>query len=463
MINQQKQQASIFLILFLLLLTVNLQANVNLPAYFSDHMVLQQKSEVRIWGWAKPREKVEVRVGWTEETFSVQADNQAHWEVMVPTPAAGGPHQININGNNEVVIRDVWIGEVWLCSGQSNMEWPLSAGVIGAEEAIAAADHPRIRMFTVAHRTAMSPQIDLEGSWEVSTPETVAHFSAVAFFFARKLQRELGVPVGIIHSSWGGTPAETWMPESVFKENNDLATAAAMLEPVPWGPVEPARAYHAMIAPLLTYKIAGVLWYQGEANTKNAESYADMFSTLIESWRSDWGYDFPFYYAQIAPFRYGAGNRGTLVRDAQRRVLSVPKTGMVVTSDIGDTTDIHPRNKLDVGLRMANLALSNHYQVLDETTSGPLFQRLELDGKKINVYFDHAEGLHVRNGDLQGFEVAGADGRYFPARAFIRKGRVVVLSKEVRKPVAVRFAWGNTATPDLFNGVGLPASSFISE
>jgi sialate O-acetylesterase len=451
------------LILCILLISGELTANVNLPAYFSDHMVLQQKSEIRIWGWAKPREKVEVRVGWSEAVLSAEADNQAHWEVMVETPAAGGPYDIQIKGYNEINIRDVWVGEVWLCSGQSNMEWPLSGGVIGAKEAIAQADHPRIRMFTVAHRTAMTPQIDLEGGWEVSSPETAGHFSAVAYFFAEKLQKELGIPVGIIHSSWGGTPVETWMPETVIAEDKELAAAAALLEPVPWGPVEPARAYNAMIAPLISYKIAGVLWYQGEGNTINAEHYADMFGTMIKSWRTDWGYDFPFYYAQIAPYRYGAGNRGTLVRDAQRRVLAVPQTGMVVTSDIGDTTDIHPRNKLDVGLRMANLALTKHYKISDAVVDGPLFSRMETDGKKINVYFDHAEGLHARDGDLQGFEVAGADGKYYPAKAFIRKGKVVVLAKEVRRPVSVRFAWRNTATPNLFNAAGLPASSFISE
>ncbi|MCB0630497.1 MAG: sialate O-acetylesterase [Saprospiraceae bacterium] len=462
--NDQLNLKQVFLFtLFLCLIGGELLGNVNLPAYFSDHMVLQQKSEVRIWGWAKPREKVEVKVSWSDAVLSTEADNQAHWEVWVETPAAGGPYDISIKGYNEINIRDVWMGEVWLCSGQSNMEWPMSGGVIGAEAAIAKADHPRIRMFTVAHRTALAPQIDLEGAWEVCTPETVGHFSAVAYFFAQKLQKELGVPVGLIHSSWGGTPAETWISEEVIAGDKKLTTAATILEPVPWGPVEPARAYNAMIAPLRSYKIAGVLWYQGEANTVNAEYYTDMFGTLINSWRADWGYDFPFYYVQIAPYRYGKGNRGTMVRDAQRRVISIPNTGMVVTSDIGDTTDIHPRNKLDVGVRLANLALSEHYDVMDAATSGPLFKSMEIDGKKIVVSFDNAEGLHARDGALQLFEIAGRDWKFYPAKAFIKKGKVVVLSKKVGHPVAVRFAWGNTATPNLFNSAGLPASSFISE
>ncbi|PHN00859.1 sialate O-acetylesterase [Flavilitoribacter nigricans] len=453
------------LILFLTLMTLAplLRANVNLPAIFADNMVMQQNSSVKIWGWAKPNENVTVKVGWSTETFTYKTDNQAHWEVTVSTPPAGGPYDIEIEGYNKVMIRNVMLGEVWLCSGQSNMEWSLAGGVIGAEKAMANAQNPNIRFFTVAHRTATTPQIDLEGAWAVSTPENSRSFSAVAYFFAAKIQQELGVPVGIIHSSWGGTPAETWIPENKIRQDPALSAAADRLEPVPWGPVEPARAYNAMIDPLTTFPIAGVLWYQGEANTINAESYEDMFATLIRSWRELWGQEFPFYYAQIAPFRYGAGNRGTLVRDAQRRVLKLPQTGMVVTSDIGDTTDIHPRNKLDVGQRLANLALSRHYRVSDAVAAGPLFKNMEIDGRKVWINFENDEGLHATEKEITHFELAGADGVFYPAKAFFRKGRLVLLSKQVRHPKRVRYAWSNTATPNLFNGTGLPTSSFISE
>lgn len=454
------QKAFIFLSLFQGSL---LWADVNLPAIFANDMVIQQNSEVKIWGWAKPREEVTVSVGWDDRNYSATADNQAHWEVTLRTPPAGGPYRIDIRGNNEIILNNVMLGEVWLCSGQSNMEWPMSAGVIGAEAAIAASNNTKIRFFTVAHRTALSPQIDLEGEWQVSSPQTSPSFSAVAYFFAEKIQRELGVPVGIIHSSWGGTPAETWIPEARILDDQTLAEAAARLEPVPWGPVEPARAYHAMIAPLTNFPVAGVLWYQGESNTINAESYEDMFSSLIRSWRELWRKDFPFYYAQIAPFRYGEGNRGTLVRDAQRRVLQLPKTGMVVTSDIGDTTDIHPRNKLDVGLRLANLALKKHYQTFDGMASGPLFKSMEIDGRKVWIKFENDEGLYAKEDKITHFELAGADGVFHPAKAFFRKGRLVVISKRVRHPERVRYAWRNTATPNLFNVAGLPASCFISE
>ena len=451
------------LIMLFTLCTWQVWSNVNLPAHFSDNMVLQQNSQVKIWGWAKPNEEVTVKVGWNEETYTYKTDNQAHWEVLVNTPAAGGPYNIEIQGYNQVILQNVMLGEVWLCSGQSNMEWALAGGVIGGEKAMAAANHPNIRFFTVAHRTALTPQIDLEGNWQVSTPETSRGFSAVAYFFAEKIQQELGVPVGIIHSSWGGTPAETWMPETKIRNDQTLAAAAAQLKPVPWGPVEPARAYNAMIVPLTSFPIAGVLWYQGEANTINAESYEEMFGGLILSWREVWKKEFPFYYAQIAPYRYGEGNRGTLVRDAQRRVLKLPKTGMVVTSDIGDTTDIHPRNKLDVGLRMADLALTQHYKTADKTASGPLFKSAKFDGRKVWINFDNDEGLHAEGDEITHFELAGADGVFHPARAFFRKGRLVLISKRVRHPQRVRYAWSNTATPNLFNGAGLPTSSFISE
>lgn len=456
--------AKVFSILLICsLLTTTSWSNVNLPAFFADHMVLQQNSELKIWGWAKPNEMVEVKVGWSSETQTYKTDNQAHWEVIVQTPTAGGPYDIEIRGYNEIRLKNVLVGEVWLCSGQSNMEWPLSSGVIGAEAAIAASNHPNIRFFTVDHRTAFAPQIDLEGHWTVSSPETSPAYSAVAYFFAEKIQRELGVPVGIIHSSWGGTPAETWIPEASIRDDQTLNAAAAQLKPVPWGPVEPGRAFNAMIAPMTGFPIAGVLWYQGEGNTPNAESYENMFSALIQSWRELWRKNLPFYYAQIAPYRYGEGNRGTLVRDAQRRVLKLPKTGMVVTSDIGDTTDIHPRNKRDVGLRMADLALHRYYRVSDEIVSGPLFKSIDLDGKKVWINFENDRGLHVKGEEITHFELAGIDGIFYPARAFIRKGKVVVLSKQVRRPLRVRYAWRNTATPNLFNGAGLPASCFISD
>jgi sialate O-acetylesterase len=288
-------------------------------------------------------------------------------------------------------------------------------------------------------------------------------FSAIGYFFARKLNKELGVPVGIINSSWGGTPAESWMPEEVFQKDDFLREAAAKQVVVPWGPIEPARIYNAMISPLIQYRIAGVVWYQGEANTINAYAYKEMLTGLIKSWRSKWAYDFPFYFAQIAPYKYEKLFEGVEVRDAQRRVLDVPNTGMAVISDLCDTLNIHPKNKQDAAMRLANLSLNRYYKKSIAEDSGPLYKDLKVDKNKVIISFDHSEGLHSTGDKLTYFEIAGDDKVFYPADAKIKDQQVIVQSKNVKSPVFVRFAWRNTATPNLFNGANLPASCFTTE
>jgi sialate O-acetylesterase len=438
-------------------------ATISLPAIFGDQMVLQQNQSTVFWGWATPLEKVSIKVGWSTEEYTTTANSLANWALRIPTPKAGGPYEITVKGSNSIHLKDVLIGEVWLCSGQSNMEWSANSGIFNAKEEIANANHPDIRFFKVEKRTSSNPQIDLSGQWTVCTPETMSSFSAVAYFFARKIQQETGVPIGLINSSWGGTPAESWMPATAFEYDPVLAVSAATLPKAPWGPKETSVIFNCMISPLTAVKIAGVLWYQGEANTANAGTYDLTFSTLIRSWRYAWGYDFPFIYAQIAPFRYGEGNAGVRVRDQQRRAMNLPNTGMVVTSDIGDTSDIHPRNKLDVGLRMANWALYLAYGKTDIESSGPLYNSHKIGRDKIVVHFAHAEGLHSKDGDPGLFEIAGDDKVFFPATATIRKDSVHLTSDKVATPKYVRFAWSNTATPNLFNKAGLPASCFTTE
>lgn len=437
-------------------------ARISLPAIFADNMVLQQKTEVEVWGWGQPREKITIDFGWTDENQNIEVTNQGTWRTTVQTPTAGGPYTIEFKGSNKITLNNVLIGEVWICSGQSNMQWSANAGIDNAALEIQMANYPNIRFFSVHHRSATAPQIDLEGNWEECNSMTMQNFSAIAYFFARKVQHDMNVPIGLINSSWGGTPAEAWMPAEAITSNTRLAKAAEVLKPVPWGPVEVARIYNAMIAPLHAFKLAGALWYQGESNTINGEAYREMFGTLIESWRAKWGYDFPFYFAQIAPYKYGRPNEGAVIRDAQRRTLELPQTAMVVTSDIGDTTDIHPKNKQDVGLRLANLALANHYKSLATETSGPLFKRMVIKKNKVEVYFDHAEGLHYRGDQLTHFEIAGKDQVFHSAQASIEGDKVVVKSGAVARPTAVRFAWGNLATPNLFNAAGLPASCFTT-
>ncbi|WP_187263503.1 sialate O-acetylesterase [Pontibacter beigongshangensis] len=442
----------------------DVRANVQLPAIFGNHMVLQQNAEVTIWGWARALEDVTVTSSWDQKTVKTKASNQAKWEVKLNTPAAGGPYTIKIEGYNTILLEDVLIGEVWLCSGQSNMEWSARAGIDNAEQAVAQADFPSIRFFSVAHRTADAPQLDLGGQWVVCTPETMKDFSAVAYFFGKDLHQNLKVPVGLINSSWGGTPAETWVNPDLIEENKAMAASAATQKQVAWCPVEPGKTYHTMLRPLVPFRIAGALWYQGESNTNDPENYATLLPTLINNWRSDWGYEFPFYYVQIAPFKNYGLQAGARLRDVQRRTLQVPNTGMVVISDIGNNENIHPTNKHDVGKRLANLALNQTYGKKELPYSGPLYRDMKTEGNKAVLYFDHADkGLVSKGKKLTGFEVAGADQKFVKADARIIGNTVVVQAKQVKNPAAVRFEWNNAVEASLFNKDGLPASSFRTD
>jgi sialate O-acetylesterase len=445
------------------LLPITATANITLPAVFSNNMVLQQKSEITLWGWAKAMEQVTIRAGWMDQDVKLTVPNHGTWKVTLQTPAAGGPYTITLKGHNEITLNNVLIGEVWLVSGQSNMEWTPAMGINNAEAEISKADYPGIRFFTMNHGTSLNPQELGSGEWTVCTPQSMKNFSAIAYLFARKLYEQLGVPVGMINSSWGGTPAEAWTPASVIQGNEALKQAAVLQKPVPWGPVEPGVIYNFMIAPLVPYRIAGVLWYQGEANTVNATSYKALLTALVGSWRKVWGYEFPFYYAQIAPYTYGKNTDGVMVRDQQRRALDIPNSGMVVLSDIGDTTNIHPKNKQDAALRFANLALNRTYKTITIEDCGPLYKSITVEKDKAIVSFDHADGLHATGKKLICFEIAGEDRVYYPADAVIKGQQVVVSSKNVKVPVAVRFAWNNRATPNLFNGANLPASCFTTE
>ena len=439
------------------------KANISLPEIFSDNMVLQQKSDVILWGWAKTGETIVISADWMDSDITVKADVQGTWKTTIKTPGSGGPYNIHLKGQNEVILKNVLIGEVWLCSGQSNMEMSAQWGIDNADEEIKNANYPEIRLFTVSTSTSHFPQDHLAGKWSVCTPEEMKPFSAIGYFFARKLYKELGVPVGIINSSWGGTPAESWMPEETIQKSDFLREAAAKQKVVPWGPVEPARIYNAMINPLIPFRIAGVLWYQGEANTINYYAYKQLLSALITSWRDKWGYEFPFYYAQIAPYKYGNPFEGVEVRDAQRRALDVPNTGMAILSDLCDTLNIHPKNKQDAALRLANIALNRYYKTVKIEDSGPLYKGIFIDKNKAIISFDHSEGLRAAGDKLTYFEIAGDDKVFYPAEAKIKNGQVIVQSKKVKSPVAVRFAWKNTATPNLFNSANLPASCFTTE
>ena len=290
------------------------------------------------------------------------------------------------------------------------------------------------------------------------------NFSAVAYFFAKRLQNDLkNVPIGLISSNWGGTSAEVWMPESVFKKEPELLNAIADKKPNEYCPIEASIAFNAMIHPFVGYKIAGTIWYQGESNV-GSTIYDKTFASLISSWRTLWKEDFPFYYVQIAPYQYGENHfGGAEVRDFQRRTLQLPKTGMVVTSDISPTDDIHPKDKKSVGIRLANLALNNHYKTRNELVNGPLFKDIKIDKNRVLVNFDYSDGLYFKDKKNNQFEIAGADGVFFQAKAVIKNNQVILQSSKVKNPAKVRFAWANTAQSQLFNKANLPASTFISE
>ncbi len=448
----------------ILLFNLPVTATVSLPGIFGNHMVLQQDTVVTIWGWAKPNELVKITGSWDPGTeYTHKVDRHSFWSMDIKTPGAGGPYHLTIAGYNTIVIDDILFGEVWLGSGQSNMEWTPAGGIDHGEEEISQATYPEIRFFTVPTSTASTPQQLLNGEWVVCTPETMKHSSAVMYFFGRELHQKLGVPVGLINASWGGTPIEIWMPESRVSGDRALDRYAKMLKPVPWGPVVPGVAYNAMIHPLVPYRIKGALWYQGEANVGHPEQYAHALKSLVESWRSSWGYDFPFYYVQIAPFAgYGPDNvRGAMLMDQQRMAMKqIDNCGMVVISDIGNLQDIHPKNKIDVGKRLASWALSHNYGITGLPFSGPLPKSWEREEEKITVHFAYAEG-GLSSGDevLREFQVQAKDGTWLDAEAVI-KGSTVVVKSPVDQALGIRHAYRNDSNPNLFNRAGLPASCF---
>lgn len=454
-------------LLFVLFLMISSSAlaNVTLPNIFGDNMVLQRNSEVKIWGWANPKEEIKLVSGWNNQEYKAVTNNQAKWELTIKTPQAGGPYTISIKGYNEVLLKNILIGEVWICSGQSNMEMSASWGIDNGGEEVKNAANPNIRFFTVLKSTASNPQNNVLGNWTESTPETMKYFSAVGYFFAKRLREDLkNVPIGLISSSWGGTPAEIWMPEEVVQNDPVVLENAKKLNEQEYGPHQPGRAYNAMIAPIAGFKIAGTIWYQGESNVGSLV-YDKTLSALITSWRKSWNDEFPFYFVQIAPYKTGTNNFSNVtVRNSQRKILKeVPKTGMVLTSDISDTIDIHPKNKKSVGIRLANLALAEVYKTNSNLVNGPLFKEIKIEKNKVMISFDYADGLYFKNKTSNQFEVAGEDGIFFPADASIKNNQVILISKKVMKPVKVRFAWGNTTQSDLFNKANLPASCFTTE
>jgi sialate O-acetylesterase len=489
-------------------------AEVRLPGVFGDHMVLQREMSLPVWGWADPAEEVKVTLG--DQSKTATADSKGKWCVKLDALKAGGPHEMKVQGkNNTVQLRDVLVGEVWLCSGQSNMAMAVN-GVMNKEAEIASANHPKLRMLTVARKTAKEPQDNSGGQWRVCSPKTVAGFSATAYFFGRELHKQLDVPVGLIDSSWGGTPIQAWtgtkaheaVPElkpmidnlerqadsydpdkaqaqyekrlAEWKEAAVQAKAAGKVLKArrPQEPQEPqllpnspASLYNGMIAPLAPYAIRGAIWYQGESNA-GSKLYGLQLKTMIGNWREDWKQgDFPFLFVQLpnfmAPQQKPSEPVGgwPLEREQFLKTLTaVTNTGMAVTIDIGEANDIHPRNKQDVGKRLAQWALAKTYGK-EVVACGPLYKSMRVDGNKVVVDFDYVGGgLAARDGGrLKGFAVAGADKKFVWAEAQIVGDTVAISSPEVESPAAVRYAWANNPDCNLVNKAGLPASPFRTD
>jgi sialate O-acetylesterase len=442
------------------------RADVRLPAILGSHMVLQQNTEAQLWGWCTPREKIEVRTGWDTTTYRTTGTSGAKWSLRVKTPRAGGPYRITITGSNQVVLDDVLIGEVWLGSGQSNMEMSFNWGVKEYTAAMDSATNRSIRLFHIPRLTAAYPQDDTQGRWVVCTPEEAKRFSLVAYFFGQKLQQSLHSPVGLINSSWGGTPAEVWVPADTIAAHASLKEAAARLKPSEYWPTTPGATYNAMIHPVTPLTLAGVLWYQGESNVGAAANYRQLLPALITSWRAAWGKELPFYYVQIAPWAgYGKGDSSALLREAQTAALALPNTGMAVIHDLEDDIDeLHPHNKKDVGLRLANYALAQTYGQENIAYRSPRYKSMRVEKDRIRLYFDGADkGLVSKGGSPTEFYIAGEDRQFVKATARIEGNTVVVWSKEVKKPLAVRYGFTNVAMPNLYSREGLPVAIFRTD
>ncbi len=448
------------------------QAEVKLPSILGSHMVLQRDAPITLWGWDDSGQKVTVSLG--EDSASATANNDGLWMVELKALKAGGPHQIKIQGTTAITLEDVLIGEVWLCSGQSNMEWTVRQSLNPEEEA-RNGNHPQIRHIKFPHRPSAKPEDDIPSDgWKLATPETVPNFTAVGYFFGRKLQSELDVPIGLIGSNWGGTRIEPWTPPVGFQSVPALKEITDNLDNFPvvnqQGRVNhqtPLALYNGMIHNFRHLNFRGAIWYQGESNRGEGMLYHEKMKALIQGWRKVFdNADMPFYFVQLAPFTYGGSELALPeIWEAQTATLALPNTGMAVTTDISNLRDIHPKNKQDVGARLARWALAKTYGYKDLVYSGPLYKSHKVVGSNIEISFVHTAGKLATNDDkpLSHFQVAGADGEFKPATAVIKGEQVIVASDAVAKPVHVRFGWHQLAEPNLVNAAGLPASPFRTD
>jgi sialate O-acetylesterase len=457
-------------LLFLFLLASGLKAEIKLPTIFGNNMVLQQQTDAAIWGMADANKTVKITTSCNKKSYSAKAGDDGNWKINVATPAAGGPFSITISDGESITLDNVLIGEVWVCSGQSNMQMPMrgyrNQPVYGANEAIATSSNKNIRLFTVERAKTLSPLEDFNGEWEECIPANVVAFSATAYFFGRMVNQALDVPVGLICSSWGGTRIEPWMSEAGI-QNFDFVELPDKNKEGEFSQQTPTVLFNAMIAPMVGYGIRGGLWYQGEANRNQPLEYEKLMQGLIENWRDEWAIgEFPFYFCQIAPFDYGQGGiNSAFVRDAQRKAaLNTPNAGMACLMDAGEEDNIHPGNKKAAGERLAFWALAKTYGMEGIEYSGPEINEMTVEGHMVHLTFTHASnGFTTYGKPLNGFLVAGKDKNFRKANAWITNKGITLFNERIKEPVAVRYAWEDFTIGELFNTEGLPASSFRTD
>lgn len=496
------------LILFIICSYSTLFAEVRLPNIIGDHMVLQQGTPIRIWGWADVGENVTVTFSDQKKTIAANSDGE--WSIFLDSLEYGGPFEMIISGKNTIKFSNILVGEVWVSSGQSNMEWALALSE-NAETEILQSTYPNVRLFKVGKKAQSKPADDVMGLWTPCEPAYASGFSAVAYHFGTELYRNLKVPIGLIDASWGGSAIEPWMEINTLKSKDEFDPIIEKWEeclekyesmekihrmvneyvngvfeyriaskinrknkaitPQMPPPLEckdcvlsPGGMFNGMIAPITPFKIRGIIWYQGESNVPRA-NYQELFPTMIELWRAEWDLgDFPFLFVQLAPFAgdFYKEDKGSILREAQLKTyLDVPNTGMAVTMDIGNIHDIHPRNKKEVGRRLSLWALADTYSQKGIVKSGPIYKSMTIENRKIRIKFDFSEsGLEGQNEDPKGFEIAGKDLVYVPASCEIVNGSVLISAESIKNPIAVRYGWGKGSLPTLFNKEGLPASPF---
>ena len=452
----------------LLLVSLHLQAKVILPAVFGSHMVLQQRENVKFWGTADKNKSLKIFTSWNKKTYTVRTDANGKWTTKIATPIAGGPYEVVFNDGSALVLKDILIGEVWLCSGQSNMEMPvkgfLDQPILNSADILLDAEEPGVRLFRVPKSMSKQRQDTLTAKWELSNSNTVKEFSALGYQFARLLQQKLGVPVGIIQTAYGGTDIEAWMTKESLKDFNDFKIPS---DTEKISKNHPGILFNAMVNPLVGFQISGMLWYQGENNRFNPLSYDKKMAVMVAEWRRMWGIgEWPFYYVQIAPNKYkDAKENIPILYEAQARAAKlIANSGMVVTVDVGSHKTIHPPDKTTVSKRLAYWALANTYGKTGLAYRSPSYESVKVNGAKAILTFqDIPLGMTSYNEKLISFEIAGEDKVFFPADANISGKTVVVSSEKVERPVAVRHAFSDEAFGNLYSVEGLPVGPFRTD